>query len=235
MALKDTLQDNVSTILNTAWDVRDGNVVPTTDDVKLKDGAVKIKATFLYADLAESSLLAQKCPWDTTAKIIRAYLDCCVRIIRSHNGEIRSFDGDRVMGVFKTNTPNNDAVTCARKIFWSVENILNPEAKKKFNSISSNNIHIKNCVGIDNSEARAVRAGIRANNDLIWIGRAPSLAAKLSDIREFPYCVYISHETYRNLVDSAKKSGGVEIWEQRSMKFAGEDQTVYRTKYMLEP
>jgi class 3 adenylate cyclase len=100
MSWVDTLTSEIETILTTKWDVRDGNVIPESEDLKLKDGAVKIEGVFLYADLAGSSTLARLCPWETTAKIIRAYLDCCTRSIRYYNGEVRSFDGDRVMAIF---------------------------------------------------------------------------------------------------------------------------------------
>jgi class 3 adenylate cyclase len=43
---------------------------------------VKLDAVFLYADLAGSSRLARVCQWQTTAKIIRAYLDVATRLIR---------------------------------------------------------------------------------------------------------------------------------------------------------
>jgi class 3 adenylate cyclase len=116
-----------------------------------------------------------------------------------------------------------------------VENVLNPKARDKFKSVSDNSIHIKHCVGIDNGPAVAVRAGIRNNNDLIWIGRAPSFAAKLSDIREYPYAVYITQSCFDKLPDSSKKNDDSAIWEARSMEFAGEKKTIYRTKHMLQP
>lgn len=230
MAWVDTLTDSIETILTTKWESRNGTVVPETDDVALKDGAVKIEATFLYADLAGSSKLASLCPWGTTAKIIRAYLDCCIRSIKGHGGVIRSFDGDRVMGIFKGDTPNTSAANCAREIDWFVTNVINPKAKEKFDSIKNNNIRIEHCIGIDTSECVAVRAGIRNSNDLIWIGRAPSFAAKLSDVRNYPYEVYISKASYNKLMDSAKQVDGVNIWEQTSITFAGKNEIIYGTK-----
>jgi len=232
MALQDTIKEEVETILSTAWDVRNGTVIPGTSDITLADGAVKLHATFLYADLAGSSVLAKVCPWETTAKIIRAYLNSCVRVIRAHGGEIRSFDGDRVMGVFIGDSPNTSAVNCARKIDWIIEKVINPKAKTKFKSIKDNNIEIKHCVGIDIGNTHAVRAGIRSNNDLIWIGKAPSFAAKLSDIREYPFSVFISKACYDKLNESAKREG---VWEQRTYTFAGQSETIYRTRYILEP
>jgi adenylate cyclase len=236
MGNKSNWTDAIENVLDTTWDVRNGTVIPETEGVVLKDGAVKIEATFLYADLAGSSKLAEICPWSTTAKIIRAYLDCCVRAIKAHGGKIRSFDGDRVMGVFIGERPNTAAANCAREIDWMVEKVINPKAKEKFESVKKANIHIQHCVGIDTSEVRAVRTGIRENNDLIWIGRAPSLAAKFSDIREYPYAVYISSTSYSRLNDSAKKlADGNKVWEEVNTSYAGNTIKVYRTKYILEP
>lgn len=230
------LTSETDELLSTSWDVRDGTVIPESDTVALKDGAVRIDATFLYADLAASSKLAEVCPWETTAKIIRAYLHIAIRLIRAYGGEIRSFDGDRVMGVFMGDLKNTHAVKCAREIFWMTEKVLGPNATKKFNSIKNNEIKIRQCVGIDTGSAVAVRAGIRNNNDLVWIGRSPSLAAKLSDLREFPYCVYVSDACMKKLPDHLKKNDNDQnIWEARSLNFGGNQLTVHRTSWMLRP
>lgn len=235
MARIDDLTASVEKVLSIKFDARDGNIIPDTENLGLEDQAVKIDATFLYADLAGSSLIAKLCPWEVTAKIIKAYLNCCTKIIRSHSGEIRSFDGDRVMGIFKSDSKNSTATKCAREIDWMVDEVINPMAKEKFKSVKDNNIQIKHCIGIDTGEARAVKAGIRNNNDLIWIGRAPSFAAKLSDIREHPYSVFITDAVYRKLNEEAKLSDKKDIWEIKAVKFAGEDQSVYRTRMMLKP
>lgn len=235
MPTKLELERLVENTLDISWNVRNGHVVPLTDTITLKDGAVKIDAAFLYADLAETSYLARVCPWETTAKIIRAYLDCSVRIIRSWGGKIRSFDGDRVMGVFIGDMKNTHASKCAREIFYTVENILGPAALRKFKSFQTNNIKLKNCVGIDVGQARAVRAGIRDSNDLIWIGKAPSFAAKLSDIRNYGYCVYISKASYSVLDADAKISNGQDLWVQDFVTFAGVKEEVYKSRFTLTP
>ena len=229
------LETWVDDIFATKLEARDGRVVPDTDDVALADGAVKLDAAFLYADLAGSSRLAQDCPWSTTAKVIRAYLHCATRLIRAYGGEIRSFDGDRVMGIFVGELKNTHATSCAREIDWTVEKVIDPKARAKFKSISDADIHIRHAVGIDVGECRAVRAGIRDNNDLVWIGTPPSFAAKLSDIRAYPYAVYASSRTYNKLNDDSKLIEGRNIWEQAKFVFAGVEQTVYRTKHMKTP
>lgn len=235
MALKDDLTDAVDGILGTAFEEREGKKIPTSDDIALSNGAVKLDAAFLYADLAGSGVIAKVCPWDTTAKIIRAYLDCSVRIIRAQGGEIRSFDGDRVMGVFIGDRKRTDAVKAALKIQWATENLIQKKATARFNSVKNNDVKIRQACGIDVGISRAVRAGIRNNNDLIWIGRPPSFAAKLSDNREYPYCTFISAAVYDAMLDEAKMSKGVNMWEKRSMKFAGVDEDVYRSNYEWKP
>lgn len=230
------LKDRVDTLFGTTFDQRDGRVVPTSADVALKDGAVKIDAAFLYADLAGSALLSKACPWNTTAKIIRAFLDCSTRLIIKHGGKVRSFDGDRVMGVFVGDTKNSSASICGREVHWAVRNIIHPAAHKKFQSIRDNNIEIRHGVGIDAGEVRAIRSGIRDNNDLVWIGKAASFSAKLSDVRDVGYHTYISSRVYNKLYDGAKyDSEGKNMWTSTTFTFAGEHETVYKSNHWKKP
>jgi class 3 adenylate cyclase len=235
MATATDLEGRVDDVFGTTFDERVGKVVPSTTDVTLKNGAVKIEATFLYADLAGSANLSRVCPWDTTAKIIRAFLDCSTRLIRARGGEIRSFDGDRVMGVFMGDLKNSQAADCAREINYAVTKIIDPKAKARFQSIRNNGIDIRHAVGIDVGDVRAVRAGIRANNDLVWIGKAASMAAKLSDCREYPYTTFISSRTYAKLRDSSKLSQGKNMWESGTFTFGGVKETVYRSSWWRRP
>ena len=230
------LKDRVDALFGTAFNERDGRVVPTTQDVALKDGAVKIDATFLYTDLAGSAKLSSVCPWSTTAKIIRAFLDCSTRLIVKHGGEIRSFDGDRVMGVFIGDAKNSKASICGREIHWTVRKVISPKARSKFSSIKNNGIEIRNCSGIDTGEVRAVRSGIRDNNDLIWIGKAASFSAKLSDIRDTGYHTYISNRVYNKLNENAKKKkDGENYWSSAEISFAGESEKVYKSNHWKKP
>ena len=85
------LKERVDALFNTNFVQREGRVVPASPDVTLRDGAVKIEAAFLYTDLAKSAVLSRVCPWTTTAKIIRAFLDASTRLIIKHGGYIRKF------------------------------------------------------------------------------------------------------------------------------------------------
>lgn len=234
MAWVDDLRQWVKQEFAGKFEERDGRVIPSTSDLT-SNQAVKVDATFLYADLAGSSDLAQHCPWSTTAEIIRAFLECSTRLMRAYNAEIRSFDGDRVMGVFHGANKNTNAVRCAREIFYTVEKILGPMATDHYTSVKKAGIKLKCGVGVDTGTARAVRAGIRQNNDLIWMGTPPSLAAKLSDIREYPYSVHISETVYKSMGDKVKLDGTKNVWEETSTTFVGSTRKIYRTKWLYTP
>jgi hypothetical protein len=49
MALLDDLEGDISDVLSASWDVRDGEVVPSTENVALSGGGVKIAATMLLS------------------------------------------------------------------------------------------------------------------------------------------------------------------------------------------
>jgi adenylate cyclase len=99
MALIDDLKAETNQIVKSVWTRRDGKVVPETHDISLGNDCVDLEATFLYADLADSTELALQ-DKNIAAEVVKAYLMGTTRIIRALGGEIRSFDGDRVMGSF---------------------------------------------------------------------------------------------------------------------------------------
>ena len=103
-------ESKIVQILYADWDTQKARVVPKTEDVKQYNGAKKLDATYLYADMADSTLLVKRFEPEMAARIIRAYLRIAVDCIRAKGGHIRSFDGDRVMGIFVGDQRRNDAV-----------------------------------------------------------------------------------------------------------------------------
>lgn len=237
MTSKDDLSNEVSTILSQSWSLRDGRTVPSTENVVLAGGAVKLDATVLYADLAQSSKLATDFQQRTAAKVIRSFLFCICRLITGHDGTITSFDGDRVMGIFLSDSKNTNAAKCALKINYVTLKIIQPKVQNYFTSLKETGFTISHCVGVDTSTVLAVRAGQRGSNDLVWVGRAPNLAAKLSDIRNSPYHTYITEDVFSRLHESAKYGGDNKklMWEKRSFQYIGESTTVYRSSWSWQP
>ncbi|MEQ1764299.1 MAG: adenylate/guanylate cyclase domain-containing protein, partial [Pyrinomonadaceae bacterium] len=214
MSLKDDVTNDVDSTIAKEWDTRDGQVVPKTEDVKLAGGAVKLNATILYADLADSTKLAMDYDKRVAAKIFKCYLSSCSRIIKNFGGEIRSFDGDRVMGVFVGSTKNTAAAKTALTINWAFMNLIKPKLEAKYATLKNGIYTLAQCVGVDTSEVLVVRGGVREQNDLVWIGRAPNIAAKLSSRRNSPYHSYITREVFIPMLEEAKyASDGRLRWE----------------------
>jgi adenylate cyclase len=213
MAFKDDLIAARDSIVNTAFTVRSGTVVPITTAVGY-DEAVKLHATYLYADMVDSSGLVAISPHETVGKILRLYLDITVRIIRRSGGHIRSFDGDRVMGIFVGDGRYDAAVKSALQIKWACAELIQPAIKQKYKSIQESGWVVRTGCGIASGQALIVRGGVRqSSSDLVSVGVAPNLAAKLSDLRKAPYNVRIGAGTYTELSDQSRLSEGVDMWD----------------------
>lgn len=233
MTFREDLISARDNIVGTAFTTRDGTVVPISTDVGYHQ-AVKLQATYLYADMVDSSGLNQACPNETVGKVLRLYLDLSVRIIRKHNGHIRSFDGDRVMGIFLGPDRADRAVKAAMQIKYCCDSLIQPTISSKYKSIRNAGWVIKPGCGIASSEALLVRGGVRkAGSDLVSIGVAPNLAAKLSDVRTAPYTTRISKGTYGMLGDATKLSKGKNMWEGAyTIKMGGGEYNYYRSSYL---
>ncbi len=235
MSLADDLADEIDGILDQEWDIRDGQVIPETSDIALAGGGVNLKCVILYADLADSTGLAM---WNrkVAARIFKAFLACSTRLIRANGGSVRSFDGDRVMGVFIGGNKNTNAAKCALQINWMFQNLLKPKFGARFEKIGDGTHPLAHCTGVDTGDTLVVRAGIRNNNDLVWVGRAPNVAAKMCALRNDPYFSWISGDVYDSLADSAKFSGDPQqnMWQERCWK-NGPITRIFRSSWLWKP
>ena len=236
MSLLNEIEIDVKNTIDTPWDLRKGRVVPSTTDIALSGGTIELDATFLYADLADSSKMAKELDRRVAARIMKSFLATTCRLIIKSNGTIQSFDGDRVMGVFVGDLKNTNATTCALKINHVVTQIIKTKYENKYESVRDATFNIRHGVGVDTGTVMGVRAGARGSNDLIWIGRAPNLAAKMSDIRNQPYSSHITASVYNKLADSAKFSKQkTNMWESCSWNFLGDKISIYRSKWRWPP
>jgi len=236
MAKKDELAGDVQTIIDTLWNKRKGLKVPASSEVALAGGAVELEATFLYADLANSSRMAKELDRRVAAKIVKSFLATSAKLIIFRGGTIVSFDGDRLLGVFYGDGKNSAAARCALNINYVVTKIIRPKFEAKYDSVKDATFKIRHGVGVDTGTVLAVRAGARGDNDLIWIGRAANLAAKLSDLRDSPKHSYITAAVYNLLNDDSKySSDGKDMWERCTWSFLGDNLIVYRSGWHWAP
>lgn len=204
MALKDDLEAKVKQTFKDAWATRQGLKVPEPKDLLLSNDAIEFeRATVLYADLSGSTALVESNDWFFAGEIYKNYLYCAGRIIESVGGEIVSYDGDRVMAIFIGDSQTTSAAHCALMINYAVAQIINPALQAQYPSTT---YRVKQVVGIDTSELRAARTGVRGDNDIVWIGRAANLAAKLTELNE-PQSSWVTEEAYSFINDSKKFYG----------------------------
>lgn len=210
----DDLKTSVSSVLTTVWDVTDGYVVPIPEDIAFQGGGRRLAVAMLYSDLADSTALvtADK---QMAAKIFKAFISICSQIIRNEGGHVRSFDGDRVMGVFVGDSKNSSATKAALKINWAFKEVLKPKFEAGYTKLRDGSLKLDHSTGVDSGDVLVVRAGLHGNNDLLWIGRAANIAAKLSDIRHSPYRSFISKAVY-DVLNKESKFGadGKNMWTE---------------------
>ncbi len=226
MAFGDNLKSEVRKILQEQWTTRRGRVVPETDNLKLGNDAVTLDGTVLYADLDDSTELVNTVEPTFAAEIYKIYLVCAARIIRSENGKITGYDGDRIMAVFTGKNKNSVAARTALKINYAVSEIINPAIQSQYPNCGYS---VKHVVGIDTSDLLVARTGIRGANDLVWVGRAANYAAKLS-ARSGP-ATQITSKVYDQLDNSAKfGANGQNMWSQATAWEIGH-KTIYTSSW----
>lgn len=227
MGLKADLEKEVAAVFRAKWDERDGTVVPEDDSLTLSNDAVKLEATVLYADLADSTKLVDGQAAFFAAEIYKTFLHCAAKIIRSEDGVITAYDGDRIMAVYIDDMKNTRAVRSAMRINYAGVNIINPAQKSVYTSTSYT---VKHVVGIDTSKLFVAKTGVRGANDLVWVGRAANYAAKLATLPD-SFATYITKEVYDAMSkDVTTSQNGQAMWEAvRWNNF--DDRTIYRSNW----
>lgn len=203
MSLNDELNTYVQNVLDEQWERRAGQKVPDPENVPLKNLAVELDATVLYADLAGSTKMVKTYKDWFATEAYKSYLYCASKIIRARGGTITAYDGDRVMGVFLGDNKNSAAAKSALQINWATKNIVNARIKKKYPKTS---LVVNQRVGVDTSKLFVARTGIRGSNDLVWVGNAANNAAKMAALKT-TYPSYITAAVYGMLHESSKMGG----------------------------
>jgi len=225
LSLKSDLEDKVNSIFSERWSERNGQVVPSPEDLKLSNDAVKLTGVVLYADLSGSTKLVDEKKAFFAAEVYKSYLHCAAKIIRSQGGEITAYDGDRIMAVFVGDRMNSRATKAALQINYARIYIVNPSLKKNYPKSS---YEVKHTIGIDRSELYIARTGIRGSNDLVWVGTAANHAAKLGDLsNEYP--TRITEDVYKMLSEECKYTDGKSMWERMTWNDMG--RTIYRSTW----
>ncbi|MBZ3234492.1 adenylate/guanylate cyclase domain-containing protein [Xanthomonas perforans] len=133
MGLKDELTTFCHDVFNGNWETTEGKNVPDEDSrLTLKNTAITIDGTVLYADLDGSTAMVDGYKNWFAAEIYKTYLYCCARIIAAEGGVVTAYDGDRVMALFIGERKNTRAARAAMKIKWAVDEIIMPKKDARY-------------------------------------------------------------------------------------------------------
>jgi class 3 adenylate cyclase len=111
------------------------------------------------------------------AEYYKAFLLCAGKLIRTEDGTITAYDGDRIMAVFVGGEQSGQAVRTALKLNWAVQNVINPQFSATYEQYHR---PLQHTVGIDRGQLLVAKTGVRGENDLVWVGAAANYAAKLN-------------------------------------------------------
>ncbi len=209
MSLLEDIKTTTDTFFNHDFTIAETSIVPSTDYSKLTFGnnGLTAELTFLFIDIRKSSELHETYGEIGAAKIYQSFHDMNVRIINNRDGQVRSFDGDRIMGIFSGGRKNNNAVEAALNIRYAITEVLN----KKLPSDKKINIGI----GIDTGEVLITKVGRGrndSNNDLVWVGKACNYASHMCNESENK--IYISPTVFSYLQKTNKVADGKDMWEK---------------------
>lgn len=229
MGLKDDLSAEVKKTFSDAWEEQSTIAVPAAEDLRLNANHAKNLelATVLYADLDGSTPMVDRYNWHFSAEVYKTYLRCAGAVIRSEKGVITAYDGDRIMAVFTGDYKNTQAVRAALKINYAVHKIIRPAITAQY---ADSTFVLNHVIGIDSTQLRAARIGVKGDSDLVWIGRAANYAAKLTTLSEKP--IWITKAVYDSINAEVKVSQGTNIWQARKWT-AMNNLEVYCSTYTL--
>ena len=143
------------------------------------------------------------------------------------------------MAIFIGSNKETNAVQAAFGINWFVDQFLRERIHAYWEDLKTDRIFtLAHCIGIDTGEALITRTGVRGDNDLISVGPAPNVAAKLSDLKT-GYPINITKEVFDEMDQSCATFSDtyLRIWNQiyPSPVIGGTTRTVLGGSAISEP
>lgn len=239
--MKNDIIDKIKALIDEKFVTEEVTYVPNIENSKLTFGnkGLLFDSTVLYIDLRDSTQLLNKHNKSTVAKLLKAYYYAIIKVAKSLDGELRSFNGDSLLVFFQgtTQASLSTAVEAAMKMTY----ILSYEEtiQSKLSKYSKLNYGI----GIDYGSILCTKVGLGGdsdNKDLVWIGNAVNKSTVLSDIGRNPNYIYISHIVYNNLLDRVKyhiqkdsfgNEQKINMWTSKIFQYNNSNETSYFTSY----
>ena len=180
---KDNLINDVNLFFDGDYDVVQGRVVPSVDEIAFGRFGKEVELAMLFIDIKESTNIVDAFRLKTAARMYQSFLRGVTLIANRNDGAVRSFNGDGVLVTFYGDSKCNNAVRSALQMMHFVKDILKPKLLKYFiNNKQLQNFNFDCGIGIDVGNVFVVRGGTKGedNNDLVWVGNPTNYAVKLS-------------------------------------------------------
>jgi len=239
---KKHIENKVDSVLSekfTQYDIEDVPDIENNPNSRLTHGNTGLAGefSFLYVDMRGSSTYTDAHRLQTITKIYKAFHHCMVECVKEFEGNVRSFDGDRILAVFGGEEKVNNAIECAMKMTGCRYDILQPKIE---NALGNDSFSLG--IGISTGNVMVVKAGVgydKNTRDLIWIGNAPNLGAKLSDKADSPFSIYICKETFGRIQDrnryTNKNGTKVDMWTKANFIFKKSTIEIYKNRLLQTP
>lgn len=171
------IKDEVDKIFNTQFNITNSQEIPDSNRIPLSNNSGnKINLAMLFVDIRDSTTLTSSMMNEDIAPMYKAFFTGVSIIVKGNNGKICSYNGDGILCAFDGENKISNVVRCALNINWFMLKILKPH----MDSLIGNPDFFSWNIGADAGDVFIVKAGIKNDNDFIWVGDATNCAVKLS-------------------------------------------------------
>ncbi|XXM72324.1 adenylate/guanylate cyclase domain-containing protein [Lysinibacillus sphaericus] len=196
-------KQKVEEILDNTDSVNEVKQFPRDEDFTYTNG-YKAWASAIFVDLRDSTSLFTEQADVEISKVIRGFTSEIIEILKSglDQNELKEIGirGDCVFAVYSTPS-KSEIYEIASRAFY-----VNTYMKMLNHLLEERGLpNLKAGIGLSSSETLAVKAGRKSSgiNNLVWIGKSVSTAAKLSDLgnKNGIGSIVMSNLFYINMID----------------------------------
>jgi adenylate cyclase len=195
-----------------------------TSDVDFLKGEL-LELTVLYADIRDSTRLAEETEPEVLVEFIKDYLSHMTEVILAHEGTVDKFVGDEVMALFGAPIYQEDHALRAVWVGIAMQKEHQAVMEKwRQRGLKAHPIG----VGIATGQLIAGAMGSTQRAEYTVIGRAANLGARICSVAKGGE-VLISQTTYdlvQNMIEATPRPG-------QNFKGLGDDVTVYHVRRVV--
>lgn len=175
--------DNIQNDFTQKIEIIDKETIPSEEKFKLEILQwIKIKnVVCVYIDLASSTKINIEENQTLAAYIFDSYIRAVVKIFKEYQCKYIDIQGDGAFALFDGDDRINRAIVAAVTIKTLLSR--NTDYFSKFVSIKLKNTNLSLRIGIHQGNILAKKAGIRSENEIIWLGDAVSVASKICNLK----------------------------------------------------